>query len=96
MKQIIINIPDGADEKMLTVHSGQQQVAWKLPDSNWYVLSNPCVKCGLCCKDRECEHLNEDNQCQLAYTSDRPWRCMCDNPRGIPDYCPIEYEEKVE
>jgi len=40
--------------------------------------------------------LNEDNQCQLAYTSDRPWRCMCDNPRGIPDYCPIEYEEKVE
>ncbi len=101
MKKIIINIPDGADEKLLTVFSAQQQVAFKQPDGNWFVLEDPCIKCAKCCMDdlnpfsdeSPCPHLNSDNECSLVYIGARPFRCGCDNPTGIPEYCSIKYGE---
>ncbi len=104
MKKLTIYIPDDADKRLLTVFSGQQQVAWKLPDSNWYVLKSPCVKCGECCKDdlnpfsdeSPCPHLDYSDECTLAHKGARPWGCGCDNPRAIQDYCKVEYEEIID
>ena len=106
MKKLTIYIPDDADKRLLTVFSGQQQVAFKLPDrkSNWYVLKSPCVKCGECCKDdlnpfsdeSPCPHLDHANECTLAHKGARPWRCGCDNPRAIQDYCKLEYDEIID
>ena len=90
MKKITINIPDGADEKIIRIFSAQQQIAVLYPHGKKYVLKNQCVKCGKCCED--CEYLNKENECELVYTGRRPFRCSCDNPRGV-EGCSVKYEE---
>ena len=105
---ININIPEYYGKRVLRIFSANSMIAEKQPEANWFVLTKPCIRCGKCCMDfpivfghdekGHCPYLEitlpligKEISCTLQ--GYRPFGCCCDNPRGIPDYCSIEYEE---
>jgi hypothetical protein len=98
-----INIPDGHN-KVLRVFSANSMIAERQPEANWFVLKKGCVRCGKCCMDfpivfghdekGHCPYLEIiGNEVSCTLQGYRPFGCCIDNPRGIPEYCSIEYEE---
>jgi len=103
MMKIEIEIPDWAGERALHILSGNEAVATKLSDGDWYVVTERCNRCGKCCKqyDKVPFECNENGWCPYLYEEPtgeytcllgayRPVGCSTLGP--IPTFCNMKME----
>lgn len=106
MKEITIYVPDDYENQVISVISGITLVARKNSGSNWFILKEPCNRCGECCKQFDsfpfqcdekgwCPYLEEfgDGTYECKLGAYRPLGCCCDNVKRIPKFCSVRYEE---